>query len=131
AKIEPVTSRAGSREGQPVTYGNLDETGLMTAHNGGVELARTIRKNATKMGGRAHETTNGYPPGEGTVAESTHKASKTAGDILYLHREAPREVDGVPVTLDAPDDTLRAALAVPYKDCWWVDLNRMVADIRD
>lgn len=131
AKIEPVTSRAGSREGQPVTYGNLDETGLMTATNGGVKLARTIRKNVSKMGGRAYETTNGYPPGEGTVAEGTHKASKTQGGILYLQREAPRTVDGIEVDLHAPDHILERALDVPYEGCWWVDTKRLVADIRD
>lgn len=132
AKIEPVTSRAGSREGQPVTYGCLDETGLMTQGNGGVKLARTIRRNTTKMGGRSYETTNGFAPGENSVAEQTHRAvEKGAVGIFYDAVEAPTHVDGVEVTPDAPDEVLRAALEVAYRGCWWVDLDRMVADIRD
>jgi len=37
----------------------------------------------------------------------------------------------VPVTLDAPDGVLRAALSVAYEDAWWVDLDRLVQEIRD
>lgn len=132
AKIEPVTSRAGSREGQPVTYGCLDETGLMTQTNGGVKLARTIRRNTTKMGGRTFETTNGFAPGEHSVAEQTDKAVKKGAEgIFYDAVEAPSHIDGVEVNLDAPDDILKRALEVAYKGCWWVDLDRLVADIRD
>jgi hypothetical protein len=132
AKIEPVTSRAGSREGQPITYGCLDETGLMTVQNGGVRLAKTIRRNATGMGGRVYETTNGYMPGEGSVAEGTAKsvAKGTAG-IFWDAVEAPTELDGIEVNEDAPDSILKRALEVPYSGCWWVDVDRLVADIRD
>lgn len=132
AKIEPVTSRAGSREGQPITYGSLDETGLMTRQNGGLKLARTVRRNATGMGGRTFETTNGFMPGEDSVAEGTHKAAEagTTG-IYYVAVEAPKEIDGVEVNEDAPDEILRRALEVPYRGCWWIDLDRIVADVRD
>lgn len=132
AKIEPVTSRAGSREGQPITYGSLDESGLMTKQNGGLKLARTIRRNATGMGGRTFENTNGFMPGEESVAEGTHKAveSGTTG-IYYIATEAPTEIDGIEVNEDAPDSTLRRALEVPYSGCWWIDVDRILADIRD
>lgn len=132
AKIEPVTSRAGSREGQPITYGCLDESGLMTAQNGGLRLARTIRRNATGMGGRTYETTNGFMPGEHSVAEGTHRSvERGATGILYDAVEAPTKIDGVEVNEDAPDEVLREALEVPYRGCWWIDLDRIVADIRD
>jgi hypothetical protein len=132
ALIEPVTSRAGSREGQPITYGSLDESGMMTPQTGGVRLATTVRRNAAKMGGRSYENTNGFVPGENSVAEATHKAvEKGAVGILYDAVEAPTEIDGVEVNLDAPDEILAAALRVSYGDAWWVDINRQVADIRD
>lgn len=132
AKIEPVTSRAGSREGQPVTYGCLDESGLMTTTNGGVKLARTIRRNTGKMAGRTYETTNGYMPGEGSVAEGTDKAIQRGTTGIYSSAaEAPTKIDGVDIDEDAPDALLRRALEVPYKGCWWVDLDRIVSDIRD
>jgi hypothetical protein len=58
ALLEPVTASAGSREGQRLTHATLDETHLWTPRNGGVKLARTIRRNLAKMGGRSVETTN-------------------------------------------------------------------------
>lgn len=132
AKIEPVTSRAGSREGQPITYATLDETGLMTKQNGGVKLARTIRRNLTKMSGRAYETTNGFVPGEASVAEGTHKAWERGTEgIFYDAVEAPTRLDGVDVNEAAPDDIVKRALRVAYGDAWWVDLDRVVADMRD
>jgi hypothetical protein len=132
AKIEPVTSRAGSREGQPITYGCLDETGLMTVQNGGVKLAKTVRRNATGMGGRVYETTNGFMPGEGSVAEGTAKAvAKGTAGIYWDALEAPTSIDGVEVNEEASDAILRRALEVPYRGCWWTDIDRLVADIRD
>lgn len=132
AKLEPVTAAAGSREGQPITYGVLDETHLWTPRNGGVKLARTIRRNVAKMNGASFETTNSFIPGEGSVAEGSHRSVQAGTAGVYVDdREAPREVGGVPVTLDAPDGVLRAALAEAYEDAWWVDLDRLVQEIRD
>lgn len=132
AKLEPVTAAAGSREGQPITYGCLDETHLWTPRNGGVRLAKTIRRNVAKMGGRSSETTNAFVPGEGSVAEASFKAhEKGAPGILADQREAPRELDGVKVTLDAPDAILERALDYAYSDSWWVDRRRLVDEIRD
>lgn len=125
-KLEPVTASAGTREGQPVTDAVLDETHLWTPRNGGVKLARTLRRNVAKMGGRSYETTNSFAPGEGSVAEATHKAvEQGAPGIYYDAVEAPK------VKEDDSDWKLKAALKVAYGDAWWVDLNRLVADIRD
>ncbi|MBP2325337.1 hypothetical protein JOF56_005722 [Kibdelosporangium banguiense] len=125
-KLEPVTASAGSREGQRITYAVLDETHLWLLSNGGRKLARTLRRNVAKMQGRSYETTNSYTPGEQSVAEETHKAvKKAAAGIFYDAVEAPE------VSEDAPDAVLRAALAVAYGDAHWVDLDRLVAEIRD
>jgi hypothetical protein len=125
-RLEPVTASAGSREGQPVTDAILDETHLWTPRNGGVRLARTIRRNVAKMGGRSYETTNSFVPGEDSVAEATHKAFHLgAPGVYYDAVEAPL------VKEDDSDETLKAALKVAYGDAWWVDLDRIVADIRD
>lgn len=125
-RLEPVTAAAGSREGQPVTYGQLDETHLWTTRNGGVRLARTIRRNVAKMNGRSYETTNSYEPAMGSVAEDTHKAANRGfAGIFYDAVEAP------PVKPEDTDDELAEALAVAYGDAWWVDLERIVREIRD
>jgi hypothetical protein len=125
-KIEPVTAAAGSREGQRVTYGVLDETHLWTPQNGGVKLARTLRRNVAKMGGRTYETTNSFVPGENSVAESTHKSvEKGQAGVFYDAVEAP------PVQEADPDEKLKEALAVAYGGATWIDLDRLVAEIRD
>jgi hypothetical protein len=125
-RLEPVTAAAGSREGQPVTDAVLDETHLWTPRNGGVKLARTLRRNVAKMSGRSYETTNSFVPGEDSVAEGTHKAVQSgAPGIYYDAVEAP------PVKEDDPDEKLLEALKVAYGDSWWMDLPRLVADIRD
>ncbi|TCO47310.1 terminase [Actinocrispum wychmicini] len=125
-RLEPVTASAGSREGQRVTYATLDETHLWLPSNGGRKLARTLRRNVAKMSGRSYETTNSYTPGERSVAEDTHKAAdQGAAGLFYDAVEAPE------VREDAPDTELRAALAVAYGDAHWVDLDRLVAEIRD
>jgi hypothetical protein len=125
-KLEPVTASAGSREGQPITDATLDETHLWTPTNGGVRLARTLRRNVAKMGGRSYETTNSFAPGEASVAEGTHKAVMDGQRGIYYDAvEAPE------VKPEDSDDTLREALKVAYGDAWWVDVNRLVQEIRD
>jgi hypothetical protein len=125
-KLEPVTAAAGSREGQPVTYAVLDETHLWTPRNGGVRLAKTLRRNVAKMGGTTYETTNSFVPGEQTVAEGTHRSAEIGAEgVFYDAVEAP------PVEPESSDDELRVALGVAYGDAWWVDLERLVRDIRD
>jgi hypothetical protein len=132
AKLEPVTAEAGTAEGQPITYGVLDETHLWTPRNGGVKLARTMRRNVGKMNGHSFETTNAFVPGEGSVAEGSYKSVRAGAAGVYADEiEAPREIDGVAVDADAPDAVIRAAMAEAYEDSWWVDLDRLVADARD
>lgn len=125
-KLEPVTAAAGSREGQPVTDAVLDETHLWLPRNGGVKLARTLRRNVAKMNGRSYETTNSFVPGEDSVAEATHRAMEMGAAGVYADA-----VEAPPVKEDDPDEKLTEALKVAYGDSWWVDLPRLVADIRD
>lgn len=125
-KIEPVTAAAGSRQGQRVTYAVMDETHLWTPRNGGKRLAQTLRNNVSKMDGRTYETTNSFIVGDESVAESSDKAYLNGGQgIFYDAVEAPN------VTEESTDDEIRAALAVAYGDAHWVNLDRLVRDIRD
>jgi len=132
AKMEPVTSAAGSREGQPITYGVIDESHLMVAANGGVKLAKVIRRNVAKMGGRSYETTNSYEIGLESVAETSHMAVLTGSPGIFADEiEAPRSIDGRDVSLASSDADLLAALSVAYGKSWWVDKERLIRDIRD
>lgn len=125
-ELEPVTASAGSREGQRVTFAVLDETHLWTARNGGVKLAATVRRNAAKMGGRTLETTNAPLLGEHSVAEASGRAANRSGGILWMRR-MPSEVPQP----DWTDKKLLRALREAYGDVPWVDLNRILAEIRD
>lgn len=126
AKLEPVTASAGTRQGQPITYGVMDETNLWTPSNGGWRLAKTLRNNASKMDGRTFETCNSFVPGARTVAEATFKAAeKGAAGVFYDAIEAP------PIEQDDSDEKLREALLVAYGDSWWAPIDRLVADARD
>lgn len=125
-RLEAVTSAAGTRLGQRITFAVLDETHLWTPRNGGKKLAATIRRNAGKMNGRTFESTNAHAPGEGSVAEDTWKAAEqAAGGLLYDAAESPK-ID------DLTDrEQLLDALRVVYGDAVWVDLERIADEIAD
>jgi hypothetical protein len=125
--IEPVTASAGSREGQPITAAVLDETHLWLTQNGGRRLAAVLRRNLAKMGGRSLESTNAFVPGEGSVAEVTHKAwERGEAGLLY---DAGAVVPWVEDLSNRRE--LRKALKVAYGDARWVDLTRIIAEIQD
>jgi hypothetical protein len=126
-KLEPVTSKAGTREGQPTTFGVMDETHLWLVRNGGVALARTVRRNAGKIGGRSFETSNAFEPGEESVAERSHKAAAGGAPGIFYDQV---EADDIDID-EATDDELEEALRKPYGDAWWVDLRRLVQEARD
>ena len=121
-RLEPVTASSGSREGQRLTFAVLDETHLWTRRNGGVKLAGTLRRNAAKMGGRTLETTNAPLLGEKSVAEQ----SGLAPGVMHYARRPSVEPDP-----NWPDERLLEALAEAYGDAKWVDLSRLVSEIRD
>jgi hypothetical protein len=127
AKFEAVTSEAGSREGQRLTHAILDETHLWTRSNGGQKLAKTLRRNVGKMGGRSLETCNAPELGTGSVAEETEIAF-TEGEpgILFVARRPRTEPRP-----DATDKELLEAIADVYQDATWVDHARILAEIRD
>lgn len=131
-KIEPVTSSAGAREGQPISAVVLEETHLWHRTNGGKALAAVLRRNAAKMGARTLELTNAYAPGAGSVAEASREAilSGRVAGALFVCREAP------PVDDLADVAAVRAALTHVYGDAatdrgGWVDLDRLVAEVPD
>ncbi len=126
-ELHPVTASAGSREGQRLTFAVLDETHLWTRQNGGVKLADTIRRNAAKMGGRTIETTNAPQLGLKSVAEkSGSDVERGFSGILHYARRPPHQPEP-----DWSDEQLMEALAAVYGDAHWIDLGRLVKEIRD
>ena len=92
-----------------------------------MKLARTIRRNAAKMGGRTIETTNAPVLGERSVAEDSGNDA-TAGEPGILHWANRPDVEP---QQDWTDDQLLAALAKVYGDASWIDKARLIAEIHD
>lgn len=133
-KVEPVSSSAGAREGQPITAAALEETGLWTPSRGGHKLAAVLRRNAGKTNGRSVEFTNPPALGEDSVAERSLAAADQGERGLLLDW-----AQGVPVE-DHKDparrDEVMASLAMAYDDgagrvVPWIDLERQYAELLD
>lgn len=126
-KLEPITARGPSHEGNRTTHSVLDETHLWYRSNHGVGLAGTLKRNVAKMGGRTLETTNAPVLGVGSVAEmSGNDADAGTPGIL---RFAPRPA--VEPDPSWSDDRLRSALREAYGDAYWVDDDRRILEMRD
>ena len=127
AKLEAVSSSWGAREGQRVTFGLLDETHNFTKSNHGHRLARVIRRNAAKVDGRTLELANAPEIGEGSIAELTEaKYEAGAPGILFVANRP--SVEPVP---EMSDEQLAEILRGVYAGAPWVDLGRLLREIRD
>lgn len=123
--MRPVTAESASREGARLTFAVKDETHLWFPSNGGTRLSATLNRNAGKMDGRTFETTNAPVLGLKSVAEG-EGADTTAAGVLHVCRRA-REQPQPGWT----DDRLLAELEHVYGGSYWVNLRRILADIRD
>lgn len=131
-ELIPVTSSSATLEGARPTFAILDETHHWTATNGGHKLAKVIRRNLGKVDGRSIETTNAHEPGADSTAERSYLSwraivegrSKATG-LLYDTREA------LPDTDLANEDSLRQGLRAAYGDSYWVNLDRILAEVYD
>jgi hypothetical protein len=119
-RIDVVTSSALSRLGNPIIFAMQDETGLYTVANKLRRVAETQRRGAAGMGGRSMETTNGWDPSEGSVAQTTSEAK--ARDIFRYHPQAPK-------SLSYKDKRQRRRIhAVVYAGSSHVDLDAIEAE---
>lgn len=123
AILEPVTARAGSKEGTPTTYVVLDETQLWTPQSGGVKLAATIRRNLAKMDGHSHETCNAPMLGLKSVAESSD--TDEPGILHFAERPADEPQP------DWSDAKLLEVIAWVYRNSPWVKPQRILREVRD
>lgn len=118
--VEPVTSKATSRLGQPITLAIQDETGIWTKQNGGHALAKTQRRGLAGMSGRSIETTNAWNPAELSVAQMGFESKVT--DIYRDYRQSPGSL-----SYKNKADRRRIHKIV-YGDSWWVDLDAIEAE---
>jgi hypothetical protein len=131
--LEVITSSAAAAEGAEASFDVEDETEWWLPGNGGPELAATIEDNLAKSGNRSLETSNAWKPGAGSVAEATYDSwlaqeegrTRGRGRILYDARIAPPDTDM------ADEASLRRALEHVYGDCWWQQVEPIMARIWD
>jgi hypothetical protein len=127
AKLEAVSSSWGAREGQRLTFGLLDETNNFLKGNGGLRLARTMRRNAGKTNGRPLELANAPEIGEGSLAELTEQDFEAGHPgILFSALRPSAEPQA-----EMDDETLLGLLAEVYQGASWVDLPRIMREVRD
>lgn len=133
--IVPSTASSAAKDGGKETHVVYDETHLYVTP----DLRRmydTVRRNMAKRKNAepwSHETSTMYLPGEGSVAEDTHRTARAIQDgrtrtsrLLFDHREGPADVDL------ADEAELRAALKEVYGPFAEVmDLDRIVNEIWD
>lgn len=118
--VEPVTSKATSRLGAPISFAIMDETGLWNAMNRGHDLAKTLRRGLAGMGGRSIETTNAWDPSESSAAQMAMESK--VGDIYRDYRKPPEN-------LSYRNKVERRRIhKVVYGDSWWVDLDGIEAE---
>lgn len=147
-KIEKRTSSATSVKGARAVMAVLDQTETWLPGNGGPKLAKTLRNNATKLGGVTIETPNAYTIGERSVAETTARFAELVAEgkvkpeaarrLLYSHREAPlttdisnREslIEGLRIAYgDASGDPRGCLIHEPACTPGWVDVERTADD---
>lgn len=126
--IEPVTASMKARLGARITHASLTEPHLMTETDGGVGLAKAMKRNLAGMSGTWVEVTNAWDPSEQSVAQRTAEAG--APGVLVDSRP-PR------ISVDLTDLlALRTELAYVYGDSavergGWVDLDRIAEECAD
>lgn len=137
-EIIPSTASNAAKDGGKETFVVFDETHLYNKPELR-QMYKTVRRNLAKRKAAepwSHETSTMYMPGEGSVAEETHKLAKSIREgkslsakrarTLFDHREGPPDVD-----LWNEKD-LRAALAEVYGPFAEVmDLERIIDEIWD
>lgn len=119
-RIEPPTSSALSRLGQPITFALQDEAQSWLARNGGRKLADTQRRNLAGMKGRFLETGNAWDPREESVSQRTAES----GAPGVYHDDVDPGIGSVRNKADR-----RRMLRKVYGDSWWVDRDRIDAEI--
>lgn len=137
-EITPSTASSSAKDGGKETFAVADETHLYVVP----ELKRmhaTVRRNLAKRKIAEPwmlDTTTSFLPGQGSIAEGSFEqygrgevdAALLEHGVLYDHREAP----ALTARQFASDKRLREALRYVYGPAAaWMDLDRLVAEVRD
>lgn len=118
-RIDPVTSSAKSKLGNPVNFAIMDESGVYTKRSGMFEVADTVARGTAGMDGRVLELTNPWDPMDASFGQATYESRVT--DIMkYFPRHDP-DLD----FMDAEDR--RKILEFVYRGSPWIQIDQIEA----
>ena len=118
-RIDPVTSSAKSKLGNPVNFAIMDESGVYTKRSGMFEVADTVARGTAGMDGRVLELTNPWDPMDASFGQATYEAR--VSDIMkYFPRHDPN-LD----FMDASDR--REILEFVYRGSPWIQIDQIEA----
>ena len=116
-RIDPVTSSAKSKLGNPVNFAIMDESGVYTKRSGMFEVADTVSRGTAGMDGRVLELTNPWDPMDASFGQATYE-SRVADIMKYFPRHDPN--------LDFMDDAdRRKILEFVYSGSPWIQLDQI------
>lgn len=118
-RIDPVTSSAKSKLGNPVNFAIMDESGVYTKRSGMFEVADTVARGTAGMDGRVLELTNPWDPMDASFGQATYESR--VNDIMkYFPRHDP--------SLDFMDaEDRRKILEFVYEGSTWIQIEQIEA----
>lgn len=126
-RIQPVTTSARARLGEPMTFVTITESHLFTLQGGHRRVCGAVKRNVAGMDGRWIELTNAWDPTEGSEAQVTGDSDdpRVFTDTIESHR----------VNDLTDDDALYFELLRQYGDSarergGWVNLKRIMDECR-
>lgn len=122
-RIDPVTSSAKSKLGNPVNFAIMDESGVYTKRSGMFEVADTVARGTAGMDGRVLELTNPWDPMDASFGQATYE-SRVSDIMKYFPRHDP--------SLDFMDDAdRRKILEFVYDGSPWIQLDAIEAQCKE
>ena len=129
--VMPLSAGSTSKDGRRTDFATFEETHLCVSPQLR-ELIAVIRRNVAKRNGRSLELTTAWRPGERSVAELSFEYATAVVEgrlpdqgLLFDHHEGPEPADW------DNDDEVIACLAEAYRGCPWIDVERLLIEVRD
>lgn len=132
-RIDPVSSSAKSRIGNPVSDVEQDEAGLYTTSNSMFKVAEAQARGAAGMGGRTHLWTNAWDPTERSYAQVQYEGASSDLFVFYRNPDLEpslRHPDGSPFSFQKVKER-REILKFVYRGSPWVPLDSVDAEARE
>ena len=129
--VMPLSAGSTSKDGRRTDFATFEETHLCVSPQLR-ELIAVIRRNVAKRSGRSLELTTAWQPGQRSVAELSFEYATAVAEgrlpdqgLLFDHREGPEPADW------DDDEQVIACLAEAYRGCPWIDVDRLLIEVRD